>query len=116
MLQQRKAAGKACVDLYVKMVTHKVLLLRADTLRAMYIYCFDASPLFAGNGFGFNPEVNPVNEVPVGAATFFQKVMSREFVIPSFPVTPALKAAGDLVELRFPTIPNAEASAIPGVK
>merc|ERR1711948_120423 len=88
--------GKQCVQQYIDQVNHQKTPLRADTLRAVYFFCFDASPLFSGNGFGFSGQVNPSNEVPFAAATFFQKIQSREFVVPSFTPTQKQITDGDV--------------------
>merc|ERR1712048_553426 len=92
---------------FIENVRQQVFKLEAATLRALSFYCFDASPLFSGNGFGFSGQVNPSNEVPFAAATFSQSVQSREFVVPSFTPTQQDFNEGNVRILQFPTIPNA---------
>merc|ERR1711972_157751 len=99
--------GTQCTQQYIDQVNQQRTPLQADTLRAVYYFCFDASPLFSGNGFGFSGQVNPSNEVPFAAATFSQSVQSREFVVPSFTPTQQDFNEGNVRILQFPTIPNA---------
>jgi len=102
--QAAQPKGDACIEFFRDEVMAKRTVVAPDTLRAVYFFCFDASPLFVGNGFGFSGMVNPVNEVPFAAATFSQKTQSREFVVPATPLRKI--PPGDRHVLAFPTIPN----------
>merc|ERR1712203_238884 len=108
--QAAQPKGDACIQFFKDEVTAKRTVVAPDTLRAVYFFCFDASPLFVGNGFGFSGMVNPVNEVPFAAATFFQQIQSREFIVPGTS-TSTLKIGTQFFRLFFPTIPDAKTTA-----
>merc|ERR1712203_17126 len=108
--QAAQPKGDACIQFFKDAVTAKRTVVAPDTLRAVYFFCFDASPLFVGNGFGFSGMVNPVNEVPFAAATFFQKTQSREFIVPGTS-TSTLKIRTQFFRLFFPPIPDAKTTA-----
>ena len=74
--------GEKCVTYFVEKFKNLEFDLAADSLRAFYAFCFDASPLFTGNGFSFSGMVNANNEVAFAATTFSQQLTSREFVVP----------------------------------
>lgn len=108
--------GKACIQTYIDQVNdpNGAFELTPTTLRALYWQCFGASELFTGNGFGWSGLVNPTNEVPVAAATYFQLTQSREYVVPAFELTRMHFNNGDYRTLAFPTIPDAKETAIGG--
>lgn len=94
--------GKQCVTYFVDRFKNREFDLAADSLRALYAFCFDASPLFTGNGFSFSGMVNANNEVAFAATTFSQQLTSREFVVP-------LTNTADLDDfkvLTFPALPS----------
>ena len=96
--------GEKCVTYFVEKFKNLEFDLAADSLRAFYALCFDASPLFTGNGFSFSGMVNANNEVAFAATTFSQQLTSREFVVPLTNTTDL--ESDDFKVLTFEALPS----------